>query len=826
MARTDRIQSIKEKISVISYAQSVLGLPIRKSGDRWKSLGGGSNATALVIYDDWWYDFKLCMGGDVIDLCAFARHGGDKGAAIRDLGGDDPGWVEYTQNLGNLCFKWHDQLRKADRLYLYRRGIKKDTVDRLKIGFDGDRLVIPYWKNGYIAYYVSRELSNPVKKEGDIITSAPELSQPVKKEAEIITGTPEIITDSEKNSSSKTTSRSSKYKKAPLDGMNENIPWGLHTLDREGDIIVITEGAFDALSFEQEGYKTLSPMGGHFNKDSLKQVINICQSQKQVFLCFDSDEAGSKFQMKTAKMLFRNKINFTCGTLPEGIKDVSDYYAEGGDLKALVSSAEDGVTVLCRRMKEKKDFKEFIFEAARYVEKAELVGLFDLVDFPKPWLDQIKKQAMSAPPEDMIVKEVTAKRKIKFFDALGFYEYERGVWKRRGDSEIRGYIADALGCYRTGSRVNSILTLMKAETVSAEQFNTQPVFNFRNCMLDLKTGEQVPHSETFMSSIQVDYDYDPEAYSLRWQSFIEQVCEGDERRIALLQEIAGYVLFSDNSLQKCFFLIGDGANGKSVYLDILTDLFGNENVSNVEMSGLVEPFQRIHLLTSIVNISAETRSDVKGAESVFKQIVVGDTISGCYKNKDFLTFKPRTKLLIASNEYIKSRDTTTGFLRRICFVSFNAKFVDEPGEGEYRADKGLPDKLKQDLPGIFNWAFQGYKILMQTKAFTVTDDQSELMEGFMRITNPIVAYIEETTLIGRISRQRLYSDYVEWCREAGHEAMSRTKFVQQFRQTLRQTKRNITETKYEGERQFIFCEFDGAYLGHKKGTLFLQGAPH
>ena len=30
-------------------------------------------------------------------------------------------------------------------------------------------------------------------------------------------------------------------------------------------------------SFDQEGYRVLSPISGYFNKDSLKQVLNICK---------------------------------------------------------------------------------------------------------------------------------------------------------------------------------------------------------------------------------------------------------------------------------------------------------------------------------------------------------------------------------------------------------------------------------------------------------------------------------------------------------------------------------------------------------------------
>jgi len=808
----DRIGRIKESISVLEYAQNVLGLAVRKSGDRCTSLSGGNNPTAMVVFEDWWYDFKLGAGGDVIDLCACARHNGDKGAAIRELAGDriDPHWREYTQNLCNRIEKWHEDLRKEDREYLHGRHIKAETIKRLKLGFDGNRLVIPYFKNGYVAYYVSRD------RDG--------------------TGP--------------------KYKKAKLDGLNENIPWGLHSIEAKGIPLtpfgsdernnlaeentlvgdkghtspeyketkkeasytlvgyesdtppeykpfplIITEGVFDALSFEQEGFPVLSPMGGYFSKEQLKQVLNICQHAKDgVFVCFDSDDAGSRFQTDMAKLLFRHKVHFTCGELKE--KDVSDYYAAGGSLRELVDSARPGIEVLCERIEDRQEFKSFVFQAARFVGRAEMAELFEHVDFPKAWLKIVQKQALEPPPEDLIVKEIVSERRLKYFESLGFYEYSLGAWRSRGDHEIKRYISDALGQYRTGTRTNSIFSLLKAEAVSTELFDTKPIFNFRNCVLDLETGQTHPHSETFMSSIQVPYSYDPDAYSTRWLRFVEEVTEGDERKANLLQEIAGYVLFSDNSLQKCFFLVGDGANGKSVFLDILTDVFGAENVSNVEMSGLVEPFQRIHLLTSVLNISSETQSNVKGAESVFKQIVVGDTINGCYKNKDFLTFRPRTKLIAACNEYFKSRDMTTGFLRRISFVSFNARFVDSPKKGERIADKDLTRKLREDLPAIFNWAYAGYKVLKDAKSFTVTQDQAEMKEDFMRESNPIVAFIEEGLMPGRIPREALYRDYKIWCEAAGHLPMSRTKFIRAFRQTAKQTACGIEEYVYAGVRGF------------------------
>ena len=789
----DRIAYIKDKYSVLEYARDVLGLPVKKSGDRCTSIAPGEHHTnnAFVVFNDWWYDFSAGIGGDVIDLCAVARHGGDKGAAIRELAGDygySVEWEEYTQNLNSKIAYFHSQLREADRLYLYRRGIKKTTVDRLRIGYDPeeDRLIIPYYKNGYVAYYCGRDRS----------------------------GNPEA----------------SKYKKAYLDGLNENIAWGLHTFDpkrreaiitekeklsQEGVIknplsvkiemlkklCIITEGAFDALSFEQEGFKVLSPISGYFSKSALKQVLSLCKTQECVYICFDSDTAGTKFQVNMAQLLFRHRIKFVCGTLPEGYKDVSEYYEKGGDLFSLVKTAKPGIAMLAAQIREKDELKKFVYEAARFVDEADLVELFDnLTQFPKTWLAAVLKKALRAPLEKQIIQEITKKRSLKYVEGLGFYEYTHGVWEKRADNLIKNYLAEILGNWANGGKLNSVLQYLKAETTTEELFNRKEIFNFRNCVLDLKTGEQHEHNPSYMSSIQARYDYNPKADCPLWKKFISEIMAGREESMKLLQEMTGYILFTDSSLQKCFFLMGDGANGKSVFLNVIRAVFGEANVSNVEMSSLIEPFQRINLINSLVNISTETSSNVKGAESIFKQIVVGDTINGCYKNKDFVNFNPRCVMISACNEYIKSRDTTSGFLRRICFIDFPCKF-----EGE-KADTELESKLKAELAGIFNWAYEGYKRLCEQKRFTETPEQQVMMEEFIQIMNPVAAFIREclSDRIGKVSRQTLYEEYVAWCKNAGHEAQSRNKFMQTFRQTLKQLMPHVTEIKAMGIRCFEF----------------------
>ncbi len=819
----DRIAYVKDKYNVLEYARDILGFPVHKSGDRCVSFAPDShNNTAMVIYNDSWYDFKQGIGGDVIDLCAYVKHNGDIGEAIKELAGDygcDPEWKERALERDSQIEEWHRQLRESDWKYLYRRNIKKSTVDRLKIGYNEkeQRLIIPYWKNGHVAYWVGRDRSGA--------------------------------------------SEASKYKKAYLDGYNENIAWGLWTFDEkhrvevrqrleknfdidppkidtqgmsfdmppvsktggsvsenEGDsqkkiisladrqkmlddIGVVAEGAFDALSFEQEGFKVLSPISGYFNKEAKKQVINLLKTVKHVFVCFDNDKAGTRFTLDMCKTLFKHRINFVCGVLPPDIKDVSDYYAAGGDLFELVANAVHGIITLAERITDKDEFKDFLFQAARFVDDTDLIELCEnITNFSAIWVKAVLKKALKMPPEKDIIDELLDQHSLKYVEGIGFYEYGHGVWIKRSDNMIGGYLSDILGIWGNGNKLSSLMKTLKAKITTEEIFNRKPIFNFRNGVLELETGVFREHRQGDSSSIQASYNYDPKAACFKWEKFIREIMMERELSIKLLQEMSGYILFSDCKLQKAFFLIGEGANGKSVFLNLIQAVFGKDNVSRVEMSSLVEAFQRIGLINSLVNISTETNSDVKGAESIFKQIVVGDPINGCHKSKDFVIFNPRCVMISACNEYIKSRDTTFGFLRRIIFIDFPRQF-----EGE-NADLHLEETLMQELPGIFNWIYEGYKRLKAQMKFTETPEQADIMEDFVVLTDQVADFIQDSLLDadGIIERSELYRKYLSWTKETMNKPQSRTRFIRNFRKVIKRFMPYVTEGKSGGMRFFSF----------------------
>ena len=786
----EQISQIKSRITCVDYAQRN-GLNIKQSGDRCVSplRPGASNKTSFIVYDDFYFDFGSGEGGDVIDLAALLNFSGDKGKAINELAsltGVDIGthrsteWVDYTHNLCAKIQYYHEHLTEEDREYLYKRKINNDTINRIKIGRTEDgRLCIPYWKNNYVCYYATRYLPGGKYPE-------------------------------------------QKYKKMPIDDYNEHTVWGLHTLENNSnrDLLVIAEGAFDALSFEQEHYSVISAITGHFSKDQLPAALSIAKSYKKVFLVYDNDKqtrAGEKFTIKMAKILIENRIPCVIGSVPATYKDISEFYADGGNLADIISEAQDGIEFLASKITDMRSFEDFARRVCRYMSKPTVDMFFKSViraeTFPEDWLKSLCRDCKSAPLDKIIADEITQKHRLLYNEKISFFEYNGRYWKAKTDTEISAYITEALGPYATGPKIGSILKVIKSAVVTDKLFNVLPVMNFINGALEIEPEIKFrEHRETDYCTYCLDYPYNSSAKSPEWQKFLETVTNYDDKKICLLQELSGYVLYPDNRLQKCAVLIGSGANGKSVFLNVLTRIFGSQNVSNVEMSSLSQDFQVIQLMNSMLNISAETRTNVAGAESKFKQITAGDEISACYKGKDYINFKPRAKMFLACNEYVKSSDTTEGWTRRFCFVDFPMHFVELPNPEcpeELPIDRDIERRLTdiKNLSAIFNWVLEGYEMLKNCGYFTEPDDQKEITEEFKEMSNPLIEFAKEIEINDSISNEKLYDKYKWWCEDSGHNPLARNTFQKRIAKAFKEYRRDLESfrtSKYRGWQPRIF----------------------
>lgn len=748
------ISEIKSRISCVEFAQRN-NIPIRYSGDRCVSpfRTGAKNKTSFWCFNDHWTDFGSGQSGDVIDFAAYLLYDGDKGTAIRELArltgvenmqDNSQEWVSYTQNLCNQIEYWHQNLTNDDRIYLHHRGITDETIDRVKLGRTTDgRLSFPYWKNGYICYYATR--------------SMPGGRYPDRK-----------------------------YMKMPIDDFNDHTIWGLHTLDRNKsrDLLIIAEGAFDALSFEQENYTVISAITGFFSKDQLPTALGIAKSFKQVFLVYDNDldtKAGEKFTEKMAKILTENRIPCLIGTVPfsHKYKDVSDYYADGNALADLINDAVDGVTFLANKITDPEEFENFARRVCRYLSAPQVETFFSKIttdNFNADFIRTLAKECKKAPPDDIVAKEIISQHTLLYNPNLSFYEYNGKYWETKSDTQIENYISKALGIYSTGPRLSSISRVIKSLVVTDSLFNMNPVVNFINGTLELTETEPFynfrSHSQSDLCTYCLDYPYMPNAVSVEWQQFIDSVTDFDGRRASFLQEFAGYILFPDNRLQKAAALVGEGSNGKSVYFNALGNVFCRKNLTHIELSQLGDRFQLINMQTAMLNISGEIKNDISSAEDTIKNVIAGDVVSACHKGKPFVDFKPRTKLIVSLNNYPKFSDKSDAVTRRFTFCEFPLKFVEVPKEPNERLiDRTLESTFAQisHLSGIFNWVLDGYLMVRRCGYLTETYEHQTVLNEFKEDSDPTITFVRQLSLDCRVKYAELYEIYKHWCVDNGYK---------------------------------------------------------
>ncbi|MBN1517459.1 toprim domain-containing protein [Candidatus Sumerlaeota bacterium] len=770
MSNLHPIEQIKDAITCSEYATQHLGLNLDRNGRGVSFRPEAGNPTSLMVNERDWFDFGGNFGGDVIALCAHAKYGGQMGPAIRELaqlcGITEKAPIPHDEGIEQYALQAHQNLTPEVRDYLHQRGLTDAMIDELKLGLGGPgqhegRITVPYWKSRKIVYLASRAW----------------LDQ---------TGQP-------------------KYKKHRRGPWTDHPIWGSDSIGHAGPVI-IAEGAFDAITALQAAFPTLSPITGAFSREQLKDVVSLLRG-RQAIICFDYDpdsQAGQKATRKLADFLWSKGIASKVLMLEDHADskdrkvDLNDLHSKGVDVKALLlEKSVDYFQVRIREISQlevterKNKLAQFLQHAARCFPWPDVAEMADhaksLESWSDVWLSELKKTLQKAPSDDIIVAEVKKQHMLIYNEHLGWYEYDetKGVWTRRYDTEIEAYCAQVLGRYKTGPRIASAYKCCKTEFCNHTPLNLCPLINFRSGMLDPENLHMKPHGPDWRSTIQMNYDYDPAADCPLWRDFIDDITDGDPERKRVLQQMFGYAMSNDRRYQKSFFLVGDGSNGKSVLLNILSQLLGKDNVSNVEIASLNEPFQRISLYGKRVNIACETETRVKGTEQIFKQIVAGDSISGCYKGKDFITFRPTTLMIFAANEFSETSDLTHGFLRRIQFVQFPIRFVQDPKLANERPkDQMIETKLMEELPGIAVWALYGLKDLRINDGFAETEEQRTMMKEFVEKSSPLQLWLDDWPdgyMETWTQRKTVYTHYTDWAKDNNCRPLSARRFWPELR---------------------------------------------
>ena len=119
--------------------------------------------------------------------------------------------------------------------------------------------------------------------------------------------------------------------------------------------------------------------------------------------------------------------------------------------------------------------------------------------------------------------------------------------------------------------------------------------------------------------------------------------------------------------------------------------------------------------------------------------------------------------MLLSNEVPRLADASAALSGRFVTLVLTRTFYN-------KEDPHLTDKLLSELPGILNWALDGWERLQRQGRFTVLASSKEVMKELEHLSSPIQKFIEAECFFtpeGGIAVDELYVAWTQWCSREG-----------------------------------------------------------
>ena len=282
---------------------------------------------------------------------------------------------------------------------------------------------------------------------------------------------------------------------------------------------------------------------------------------------------------------------------------------------------------------------------------------------------------------------------------------------------------------------------------------------------------------------QLPFEYNPQAKATLFEAYLNKVLPDAERQ-RILAEYLGFVFIKHGSKalkeEKALILYGTGANGKSVFFEIVNALLGAENVSSFSLQSLTNDngYFRAKLANKLVNYASEINGNLEA--SIFKQLVSGEPVEARLPYGQPFILKQYAKMIFNCNELPKDVEHTNAYFRRFLIIPFDVTIPTA------EQDKNLHTKIiETELSGVFNWVLNGLNRLLEQKRFSDCEASQKAVEQYKAESNSVQMFLNDNDYQNSATNYKLikdlYLDYRIFCNEDGNVPFKKTNFIKQLR---------------------------------------------
>lgn len=375
----------------------------------------------------------------------------------------------------------------------------------------------------------------------------------------------------------------------------------------------------------------------------------------------------------------------------------------------------------------------------------------------------------------MLADDIMDMGELAFGRDNQFWTYEDGVWK----SAPKIVSARAVWLLRDRFRKSHVENAAVIIQHSVSEITCEPTrdyINFKNGMLNWRTGELEPHAPHFGSTVQLPVNFDPDAKAPVFNQFLSQILSEDYKRY--MWETIGYLMMSGNPLQSAFLFLGTGSNGKGTVMRVIAELLGHENCSQISLDSLTQNrFAPAGLFGKIANIAGDIDATYQENTAPFKMLTGEDRYNAERKFGEPFSFESWAVPVFSANKIPGSSDTTKGYLRRWKVIEFTTTIEEKD------AIPGLSDRLAEELPGIAASALAALREVMARNGgrggFHVSDEIDKGKERFAESIDQVRQWLDEATIPHADHQEKLsacYKAYRFWANEQGNKPLKSAEF--------------------------------------------------
>jgi putative DNA primase/helicase len=557
----------------------------------------------------------------------------------------------------------------------------------------------------------------------------------------------------------------------------------------------ITEGEFTAAGLGAAGYAAIGLIGVHGFTDKTER--NDLANETTLHLIEDNEERGRPPNILEKSRPLPELEYLDDDNIWDGRKvyiaydsDIVHKWQVKNALKKLAEwleskGAEPYIVLLPTELDgEKNGADDLIYRHGK--EAYEL-----LLWWAQPAFKYVRKQkVLNIDPNPMLpikadLLQSVLKDSWRYRPGIGWHHWTGTHWRLKDDGAGTNIDLDIYTFMRVngwslqGSNDKSnLISHMKAKLM-VEEWNPRSKIAFMNGILDLTTNEFTPelNRDDFITVL-LPYYYDPIAKCVLWEKFLKEALNNDADAIGLVQAFFRWALMPKPStkydLEVCWDLYGEPGTGKGTVLDVLKQIVGMHNCGWFSTKTFDNENALAGMLDKPVSICPDDSGHL-GDPGKFNRIISNEPVQVRLLYKNTFSTTLNTFLVRAYNKFITTTSGAQGLDRRIIALSF--KNIPEV------SDEHLSEKLAQELPGIFNWAFSISLIEAKKRirwAGNIKAVQEASAERFL-FNNPSFEFLLEFYPKGGKARIRdLHHHYVEWSKEKGEGFLGERMFKSQI----------------------------------------------